>query len=361
MEADIAAHHNRHMSVMVQEFRCHDQTCKDVAVKVQRPGLVDRLEVDISTLRCLARRVERFQILPCSMDWLGMLEEFRATILIELDYVQEAQHAEIFRKHFARWRDVYVPRIYPELSTRRVLVTEYITGIKVTEAARLAAAGPDPKQVVMHLVCTYLKQLLEDGFFHADPHPGNLRVMVDERPAFFDFGMVGRLPRTLQSALLEAFGHLITRDASGMVDDMRHLGLLTITPEATARMMPIIAAIVERYLGRSLGEVSIRTLPLELAPILAALPVRIPAHFTFILRALMTLERIGLMVDPHFKLFEVARPYALRYTLMRESRYWGNLLFTRLLGGEAGSIDWETFGKLAKLAITYVMSRVPLR
>jgi predicted unusual protein kinase regulating ubiquinone biosynthesis (AarF/ABC1/UbiB family) len=343
-----------------QVYRARLHTGQDVAVKVQRPRLVNRIEVDLAVLRCLIRRLERLSILPRGLDWLGMLEEFRATILIELDFVQEAQHAAIFRKHFASWRDVYVPRIYPELSTRRVLVMEYITGLKVTETAQLAAAGHDPKEVVTHLVRTYLKQLLEDGFFHADPHPGNLRVMADGRLAFFDFGMVGRLPRTLQSALLEAFGHLITRDVPGMVDDMRHLGLLTITPEAAPHVTPIVAAIVGRYLGRPLGEISLHTMVLELTPMLAALPVRIPAHFTFILRALMTLEGIGMMVDPHFKLLEVARPYALRYTLRRESLYWGGLLLTRLLAGEAGSIDWEGLGKLAKLAVTYVRSRTPL-
>jgi predicted unusual protein kinase regulating ubiquinone biosynthesis (AarF/ABC1/UbiB family) len=340
-----------------QVYRARLNTGQDVAVKVQRPRLLERIEVDLAVLRCLARGLGRFSVLPCGMDWLGMLEEFRATIRNELDYIQEAQHAAIFRKHFASWRDVYVPRIYPELSTSRVLVMEYITGLKVTEAAQLAAAGHDPQQIVTRLVRTYLKQLLEDGFFHADPHPGNLRVMADGRLAFLDFGMIGRLPQTLQSALLEAFGHLITRDVPGLLDDMEQLGLLTIPPEAAPHVTPLIAAIVERYVGRPLGEVSLHTLLLELAPMLAALPVRIPAHFTFILRALMTLEGIGMMVDPHFKLFEVARPYALRYTLMRESRYWGNLLFTRLLAGEAGSIDWDALGKLAKLAVTYVMSR----
>jgi predicted unusual protein kinase regulating ubiquinone biosynthesis (AarF/ABC1/UbiB family) len=344
-----------------QVYRARLHTGQDVAVKVQRPRLVNRIEVDLAVLRCLIRRLKRLAILPRGLDWLGMLEEFRATILIELDYAQEAQHAAIFRKHFAAWRDVYVPRIYPELSTRLVLVMEYITGLKVTETAQLVAAGHDPKEVVTHLVRTYLKQLLEDGFFHADPHPGNLRVMADGRLAFFDFGMVGRLPRTLQSALLEAFGHLITRDVPGMVDDMRHLGLLTITSEAAPHVTPIVAAIVGRYLGRPLGEVSLHTMVLELTPMLAALPVCIPAHFTFILRALMTLEGIGMMVDPHFKLFEVARPYALRYTLLREGRYWGGLLLTRVLAGEAGSIDWAGLGRLARLAITYVISRGPQR
>jgi predicted unusual protein kinase regulating ubiquinone biosynthesis (AarF/ABC1/UbiB family) len=344
-----------------QVYRARLHTGQDVAVKVQRPRLGNRIEMDLAVLRCLIRRLERLSILPRGLDWLGMLEELQATILLELDYVQEAQHAAIFRKHFASWWDVYVPRIYPELSTRRVLVMEYITGLKVTETVQLTAAGHDPKEVVTHLVRTYLKQLLEDGFFHADPHPGNLRVMADGRLAFFDFGMVGRLPQTLQSALLEAFGHLITRDVPGMVDDMRHLGLLAITPEAAPHVTPIVAAIVGRYLGRPLGEVSLHTMVIELTPMLAALPVRIPAHFTFILRALMTLEGIGMMVDPHFKLFEMARPYALRYTLMREGRYWGGLLLTRVLAGEAGSIDWAGLGRLARLAITYVISRGPQR
>jgi predicted unusual protein kinase regulating ubiquinone biosynthesis (AarF/ABC1/UbiB family) len=344
-----------------QVYQARLHTGQEVAVKVQRPRLLNRIEVDLAVLRCLIRRLERLSILPRGLDWLGMLEEFRATILIELDYVQEAQHAAIFRKHFAFWRDVYVPRIYPELSTRRVLVMEYITGLKVTDTAQLTAAGHDPKEVVTHLVRTYLKQLLEDGFFHADPHPGNLRVMPDGRLAFLDFGMVGRLPQALQTALLEAFGHLITRDVSGLLDDMQHLGVLTIPSQAAPHVTPMIAAIVERYVGRPLGEVSVHTLLLELAPMLVGSPVRIPAHFTFILRALMTLEGVGTTIDPHFKLFEVARPYALRYTLRREGRYWGGLLLTRVLAGEAGSIDWAGLGRLAKLAVTFVMSRAPLR
>ena len=174
---------------------------------------MDRIEVNLAVLRCLARRLERFSMLPCGMDRLGM---------------------------------------------RRSL-------------------GDDPRDVVTHLVRTYLKQLLEDGFFHADPHPGNLRVMPDGRLAFFDFGMVGRLPQALQTALLEAFGHLITRDVPGLIDDMQHLGVLTIPSQAAPDVTPMIAAIVARYVGRPLGEVSVHTLLLELAPMLVGSPVRIPA------------------------------------------------------------------------------------
>src|SRR5882724_4186646 len=336
-----------------QIYRARLHTGQDVAVKVQRPRLVNRIEVDLAVLRCLIRRLERLSILPRGLDWLGMLEEFRATILIELDYVQEAQHAAIFRKHFASWRDVYVPRIYPELSTRRVLVMEYITGLKVTETAQLAAAGHDPKEVVTHLVRTYLKQLLEDGFFHADPHPGNLRVMADGRLAFFDFGMVGRLDMKLQSNLINAFFHVVERDVHGLVDDMVRLGFIELSAEDEARFKPIIEGLFNRYLGLRLGDVNFKELMFDMAHVIYEFPFKIPASFTYIVRAVMTLEGIGTQVDPDFRFFEIARPYAKRFMFMREGRYLRSLIVDRVIRGESGEIEWAKVWKLAKMAFKY--------
>jgi len=347
-----------------QVYRARLATGQAVAVKVQRPGLVAQIAVDVAVLHYLARGLARWSMLLRGVDWQGMLEEFHATVLIELDYEQEALHAERFRRHFARWPDVYVPRIYHQLSTRRVLVMDYVTGFKVTETSQLAAAGLNPHKLVKRLVRTYLKQLLEDGFFHADPHPGNLRVMLDGRLAFFDFGMVGQLPQALQARLLEAFLHLVARDVPGLVEDLGHLGLLTCAPEEARHVTPIIEALIERYLHRHLGDIPLKALLFELAPVLMALPVRIPAHFTCILRALLTLEGIGQLVDRRFNLFTVARPYAIRYTFLREGRYWGSLILTRLLSGEAGSIEWEKLEKLwklAKLAFTHVLHGEPTR
>src|SRR5215510_1303958 len=243
-----------------QVHRATLRTGQVVAVKVQRPGIHDQIEFDISVLRRIARRLERYPNLVRGVDWQGTLDAFHTTIHEEMDYEQETDNAEVFRRNFAKWKEVYVPQIYPVFSTQKLIVMEFIDGYKVTDTVQLTAAGLNPPEIVKLLAKTYLKQLLEDGFFHADPHPGNLRVMADGRLAFFDFGMVGRLPRTLQSALLEAFGHLITRDVPGMVDDMRHLGLLTITPEAAPHVAPIVSAIVGRYLGRPLGEVSLHTM-----------------------------------------------------------------------------------------------------
>jgi predicted unusual protein kinase regulating ubiquinone biosynthesis (AarF/ABC1/UbiB family) len=186
--------------------------------------------------------------------------------------------------------------------------------------------------------------------------------MLDGRLAFFDFGMVGRLPQELQARLLDAFLHLVARDVPGLVKDLGHLGLLTCAPEEATHVTPILTALIERYLHRHLGDIPMKALLFELAPVLMVLPVRIPAHFTYILRALLTLEGIGLLVDPGFNLFTVARPYAIRYTFLSEGRYWGGVLLTRLLSGEAGSIEWEKLGKLwklAKLAFTHILHREP--
>ncbi|HUK89778.1 MAG TPA: AarF/UbiB family protein, partial [Blastocatellia bacterium] len=214
-------------------------TGEAVVIKVQRPNLHRQISFDILVLRRVAKFLSRFPNLVRGVDWQGALGEFQTTIFDEMDYHQEAQNAEVFRKNFAKWPEVYVPRIYHELSAPRVIVMEYIPGLKVTDVDELNAAGIDPRAVVRLLSRTYLKQLLEDGFFHADPHPGNLRVMPDKRLAFFDFGMVGRLDMPLQSKLINAFFHVMEHDVHGLVEDMVRLGFIELTPDDEARFKPI--------------------------------------------------------------------------------------------------------------------------
>jgi predicted unusual protein kinase regulating ubiquinone biosynthesis (AarF/ABC1/UbiB family) len=230
---------------------------------------------------------------------------------------------------------------------------EYIPGLKVTDVEELRAAGENPVQVVRLLARTYLKQLLEDGFFHADPHPGNLRVMPDGKLAFFDFGMVGRLDQPLQSKLTNAFFHTIERDVHGLVDDMVTLGFIELSPEEEARFKPIIEGLLDRYLTLRLEGVKFKELVFDLAHVVYEFPFRIPASFTYIIRALMTLEGIGSLVDPQFNFFEVARPYAKRFMFKREGRYLRTLILNSLINGEAGKIEWAKVWKLAKMAIRY--------
>src|SRR5947207_3857182 len=143
-----------------------------------------------------------------------------------MDYEQETRNAETFRKNFARWKEIYVPQFFGVFSTKRLIVMEFIDGLKVTDTDQLTAAGKNPHEVVKLLARTYLKQLLEDGFFHADPHPGNLRVMGDGRLAFFDFGMVGRITQDMQTKLVDCFFHIVERDVTGLVGDLIELKFL---------------------------------------------------------------------------------------------------------------------------------------
>ncbi len=322
-----------------QVHRARLRTGQVVAIKVQRPGIHDQIEFDISVLRRIAKRLERYPNLVRGVDWQGTLDAFHTTIHEEMDYEQEARNAEVFRKNFARWKEVYVPQIYQVFSTGQLIVMEFIDGLKVTDSDQLTAVGQDPHEVVKLLARTYLKQLLEDGFFHADPHPGNLRVMADGRIAFFDFGMVGRLDMKLQSNLINAFFHVIERDVHGLVDDMVRLGFIELSPEDETRFKPIIEGLFNRYLGIRLGDVNFKELMFDMAHVIYEFPFKIPASFTYIVRAVMTLEGIGTQVDPDFRFFEIARPYAKRFMFIREGRYLRSLIVDRVVRGETGEIE----------------------
>ena len=336
-----------------QVYRARLRTGEEVAVKVQRPEIAGQIEFDITVLRRIARVLERYPNLIRGVDWQGTLDEFHSTILEELDYQQEARNAEVFQKNFARWKDVYVPRIYHLFSTRRIIVMEFIDGIKVSEVEQLTAAGHNPPEVVRLLARTYLKQLLEDGFFHADPHPGNLRVMADGRLAFFDFGMVGRLSMELQSQLINAFFHVVEHDVRGLVEDMVRLGFINLSPDEEERFKPVIETLFDRYLSLRLGDVQFKELIFDLAHVIYEFPFRIPANFTYIVRAIMTLEGLGTMVDSNFNFFEVARPYAKRFMFMREGRYLRSLIVDNVIRGKSGNIEWGKVWKLAKMAFKY--------
>jgi len=335
-----------------QVHRAVLRTGQTVAVKIQRPNIADQIDFDIAVLRRIARRLERYPNLIRGVDWQGTLDEFQSTIHEEMDYEQETRNAELFRKHFEKWNEVYVPRIYSIFSTRRLIVMEFIDGLKVTDVDELRVAGRDPHEVVKLLARTYLKQLLEDGFYHADPHPGNLRVMPDGRLAFFDFGMVGRISMELQSKLISAFFHIVERDVHGLVDDMVRLGFIELSPEDESRFKPIIEGLFDRYLSLRLGDVNFKELIFDIASVIYEFPFSIPASFTYIVRAMMTLEGIGTQVDPTFNFFEVARPYAKRFMFRREGRYLRSLI-VKQIRGEQGEIEWEKVWKLAKMAFKY--------
>jgi predicted unusual protein kinase regulating ubiquinone biosynthesis (AarF/ABC1/UbiB family) len=292
----------------------------------------------------------RFPKLVRGVDWEGTLNEFAATIFEEMDYVQEGHNAETFRAHFKGWREIYVPVIHWSHVSPRVLTMEFIEGTKVLDVQTLTERGVNPPDVVKLIARTYLKQLLEDGFFHADPHPGNLRVMNDGRLAFFDFGMVGRITQRMQSLMIDAFFHIVERDVKGLTQDMINLNFLSINVDRDSIRL-VVEKLFTDYLNLKLGEVRFRELTYELADVVYEYPFTIPANFTYVMRAIMTLEGIGLTLDPNFSFFDVAKPYAKEFMLKREGRQFRDMLIKKLLYGENHEIQWDKMWKLAKIAV----------
>jgi predicted unusual protein kinase regulating ubiquinone biosynthesis (AarF/ABC1/UbiB family) len=335
-----------------QVYRARLATGEEVAVKVQRPELEQIISFDIAILYRIVKLTNRF--FPKAnenADWEGMLREFHATVFEEMDYVKEGRNADRFRYNFRTWRAIRVPKIYWSHTSQRVLTMEFIRGTKVTDLEGLRARRMSVVKVNRLLVRTYLKQLLEDGFFHADPHPGNLLVMDSGHLAFFDFGMVGRITPRLQSQMIDAFFHVVGRDVHGLGQDIINLNFLKpgVDPET---VRPVVEKLFTVYLNLKLGEIKFKELTYDLAEVIYEYPFRLPANFTYIMRALMTLEGIAIVTDPGFSFFDTAKPYAKEFMLKREGRVFGKLIFDKLTGRENGSgnIEWSRVWKLTKMA-----------
>jgi predicted unusual protein kinase regulating ubiquinone biosynthesis (AarF/ABC1/UbiB family) len=335
-----------------QVYRARLASGEEVAVKVQRPNLETIISFDIAILYRLVKLTNRF--LPKAnenADWEGMLREFHTTIFEEMDYVKEGRNADRFRYNFRTWRAVRVPKIYWSHTSTRVLTLEFIRGTKVVDVEGLRAHRISPVKVNRLLVRTYLKQLLEDGFFHADPHPGNLLVMDSGHLAFFDFGMVGRITPLLQSQMIDSFFHVVGRDVHGLGQDIINLNFLKpgVNPE---QIRPVVEGLFQHYLNLRLGDVNFKELTYDLAEVMYEYPFRLPANFTYVMRALMTLEGIGIVTDPGFSFFETAKPFAKEFMLRREGKQFRRLVLDKLTGRENGNgkIEWNKVWKLTKMA-----------
>ena len=339
-----------------QVYRARLHSGEEVAVKVQRPNLAGTIRGDIEILRKIASFAERFPALNENADWSGMLHEFNETIHEEMDYTSEGRNAERFTANFSAWSNVHVPKIHWSATTPKVITMEFIHGVKVTDLDALKERGIAPEMVNRLLIRTYLKQLLEDGFFHADPHPGNLLVMADGRVAFFDFGMVGRISSKLQAKMIDAFFHIVSKDAPGIAQDLIELDFLK--PGSNAEVVrPVVEKMFKFHLDLKLKDVKFKELTYDLADVMYDYPFRLPSNFTYIMRALMTLEGIGIITDPEFNFFETAKPYAKEFMLKRESRDLQQLIIDKILGrNPEGTIDFERTWKLAKMALKTVLS-----
>ncbi len=290
---------------------------EDVAIKVQRPGLAQRIALDLHILRGLARFATN-RISLIRSDLVAIMDEFGERIFEEMDYNHEGENAQRFAKLYGHIPDIYVPYIYPQYTARRVLTMEWIEGTKLTDIDKLTRKGINATHLIEVGVQCSLRQLLEHGFFHADPHPGNLLAMADGKLAYLDFGMMSEVKPYQRYGLIEAVVHMVNRDFEGLAGDYVKLEFLTPDTDLTP-IIPALANVFSNALGASVAELNFKSITDEFSALMYEYPFRVPAYYALIIRSLVTLEGIAINVDPEFKVLSKAYPYVAKRLLTDQS------------------------------------------
>jgi predicted unusual protein kinase regulating ubiquinone biosynthesis (AarF/ABC1/UbiB family) len=301
-----------------QVYKATLLTGEEVAIKVQRPNLVPTITLDLYVIRKLVTWISPFLPLNLGQNLDSVVDEFGVKLFEEIDYVNEATNAERFASYFASDRQVKVPVIYRRFSTRYVLTMEWINGIKLTDTAAIKAAGLDTDELVKIGVLAGMRQLLEFGFFHADPHPGNLFATFDGRMAYIDFGMMDQLDLSTKEQLVDSVVHLINKDYKQLGQDYVNLGFLPPNIE----MMPIVTAL-EAVLGdimsEKVGDFNFKVVTDRFSNLMYTYPFCLPAKFALIIRSVITQEGVALSMNPEFRIVQVAYPYVAQRLLTDES------------------------------------------
>lgn len=282
---------------------------EEVVVKVQRLGLKKLFDIDLRILKGIARYFQSHPEWGPGRDWLGIYEECCRILYEEIDYLNEGRNADTFRRNFRGYDWVCVPRVYWRYSSRRTLTLEYVPGIKISHYEALESAGIDRKSVAQLGAQAYLCQLLNDGFFHADPHPGNIAVNTDGSLIFYDFGMMGQVTPLTRERLMSTFMGIAQRDANQVVASLIELGAIAPVDD----MGPVrrsIQYMLDNFMDKPFEAQSIGQISDDLYDIAYNQPFRFPATFTFVMRAFSTLEGVGKGLDPEFNFMEVAKPFA---------------------------------------------------
>ncbi|MHC5936718.1 ABC1 kinase family protein [Nostoc sp.] len=296
-----------------QVYKGKLKTGEEVAVKVQRPDLREGIAIDLYILRKLAAWVQK-KVKRVRSDLVGILDELGDRIFEEMDYIHEGENAERFFELYGHIQDIYVPKIYWEYTNRRVLTMEWINGIKLTQTEEIKAQGINARYLIEVGVQCSLRQLLEHGFFHADPHPGNLLATPDGKLAYLDFGMMSEIQPAQRYGLIEAIVHVVNRDFEGLAKDYVKLDFLSPETDLTP-IIPAFARVFADAEGASVADLNIKSITDELSALMYEYPFRVPPYYALIIRSLVTLEGIAIFIDPNFKVLSEAYPYVSKRLL----------------------------------------------
>lgn len=355
---------------------------QQVVLKVQRPNIIPTIEVDLTILKDLAHYAQQHTPLGKYYNLEDIADDFAETLHQELNYLREGHNADRFRRNFAHETGIYIPEVHWEHTTRRVLVLECIMGIKIDDIAAIKAAGHDGHQLATYAARMSVKEILEDGFFHADPHPGNLLVMENGAIGAMDFGMVGYLSDEDRVNLIRLYAVAVQLDAEGVVEQLIHIGA---APNDVDRRLLAreIQMLLRRYTGVPLNDIKAAEVVNEIRPIVFRHRLRLPANYWLLAKVIAMMETIGRQLDPDFDIFAFARPSAARLLtktalpnrrtvekLLRQGLIWSDLLeelpraATRLLTRIDAreplplALDKESLDRLDSLASRLALSLI---
>ncbi len=334
-----------------QVHKAQLHTGEDIVVKVQRPALKKLFDIDLKILKGIALYFQRHPEWGPGRDWIGIYEECCRILYEEIDYLNEGRNADTFRRNFREQSWANVPRVFWRYTSRRILTLEYMPGIKISNYEALEAAGIERKVVARLGAEAYLHQLLHNGFFHADPHPGNLAVSLDGSLIFYDFGMMGQVAPLTRERLLKTFMGIAQRDAGQVMNSLIELGAIA----PVSDMGPVrrsIQYMLDHFMDKPFEAQSITQISDDLYEVAYNQPFRFPATFTFVMRAFSTLEGVGKGLDPDFNFMEVARPFATELMTNGNPQRDDNGGLLSELGRQAAQVGSSAFGLPRRLEET---------
>jgi len=288
-----------------------------VAVKIQRPGLREQITLDLYIVRNIAVWFKN-NIGIIRSDLVALIDELGKRIFEEMDYINEANNAEKFKELHKENNKIAVPKIYRKETSRRVLTMEWIDGIKLTNIEAVKKLGIDPNEMIEIGVSCSLQQLIEHGFFHADPHPGNILAMEDGRLCYLDFGMMSDITQQSRVGLIRAVVHLVNKKFDKLSYDFVQLGFLAEEVDL-APIAPAFESVFANALEIGVNKMDFKAVTDDMSGIMYKFPFKLPPYYALIIRSLITLEGIALSVDPDFKILGAAYPYFARRLMEDEN------------------------------------------
>lgn len=330
-----------------QVYRAKLYTGEEVAVKVQRPNLRPVISLDLHLLRLIVNWLKPLLPVNIGHDLNLIVDEFGVKLFEEIDYQNEGRNAEKFATNFRNDSDIKVPKIYWKYSSHRILTLEWIDGFKLTDTAKIADAGLDLNELITIGVTSGLRQLLEHGFFHADPHPGNLFATPDGRMAYIDFGMMDQLEENTKETIASAVVQLINKDYQALADDFVRLGFLTADTDLTP-IIPALEEVLGSAVGESVKDFNFKTVTDHFSELMYEYPFRIPSKFALIIRSIITQEGLALTLNPDFKIVEVSYPYVSKRLLTGESPELRRRLIDILF--KDGKFQWQRLENMLAIA-----------